>query len=241
MAVIGQQAFVLAPSSDKYLSLANEEFVRQLDLTRIGNNWRKIRIAVNLAWDNTGGGGLTNCQFFVGLCSGTTYPFQSQQCVHAVGYVWGPFSGTQTATYAAGSGNPYYSGGLSYYGLRKVGQSVLSATVGSATWAFPATGGTTERRGWACVDIEQQTTQVLPGGKTEAVATATSDVYYEHFIYATNQGGIPDVLETAAANNTQTLAPGGGWNTNVLDTVDIFWNSPDYALRIYAIWVTFTV
>lgn len=241
MPVIGQQAFVLAPTPDKYLSLVNEEYVRQLDLTGFGNNWQKVRIALNCSFDNTGGGNLSNFSLFVGLCNGTAFPYGSQQCVHAAGYVWGdPIGGAQAATYAAGGGNPYYSGGLSIYGVRKVGAAMTTATVGSATWTFIATGGAVNRRGWLCVDIAQNTTQVLPGGKTEANAVAASDVWYEHAQYCTNQGGIPEVLETTVATNSQTLTPGAGWNTNPLDTVNILWSSPTYALRIYALSVCFT-
>lgn len=240
MPVIGQQAFILAPTTDKYLSLTNEEFVRQLDLTGFGNNWQRIRIAVNCSFANTGGGNLTNFALFMGLCSGTTFPFGSQQCVHAAGYCWGdPTTGTQASTYVAGAGNPYYSGGLSIYGIRKVGVTWTTATVGSATWTHIATGGLTERRGWMCVDIAQNATQVLPGGKSESTAVSASDVYYNHFVYATGQGGIPTVLEATAANNSQTLSPGAGWNTNVLNTVNILWRSPSYEMRIYAISVCF--
>jgi len=242
MAVIAQQNFVLAPSPDKYLSLANEEFVRRLDLSNFGNNWSKIRIALNCSFANTGGGNLPFL-LFVGLCSGTQYPFQSQQCVHAAGYAWGDYlnGASQSAVYNAGAGNPYYSGGLSYNGLRKVGQSITAATIGSATFAFPSTGGSVERRGWVAVDISKSTTQVLPGGRTEAAGVATSDVWYEHFIYGANQqSSTPYVLESAVASNTQTFTPGAGWDTNRLDSVDIFWQSPAYEMRIYALWVQFS-
>lgn len=243
MAVIAQQNFVLAPSPDKYLSLANEEFVRRLDLSNYGNNWNKMRIGINCSFANTGGGNLSSFMLFIGLCSGIQYPFQSQQCVHAVGYAWGDFLNgpAQAATYNAGGGLPYYSGGLSYNGLRKVGQSITSATIGSATFAFPATGGSVERRGWVCADITKSATQVFPGGRTAAVASVTSDVWYEHFIYANNQqGGTPYVLESLCASNSQTFTPGAGWDNNRLDSVDIFWQSAVYEMRIYAIWVCFS-
>jgi len=238
MPVIGQQAFVLAPTPNKYLSLTNEEFVRKLDLSKYGNNWSKIRLSLNCAFANTGGGNLSNFTLWIGLCSGTTYPAGSQQCVNFAGYYWGDaLTGTQAATYNAGAGNPYYSGGLSYYGLRKVGANWVSSTIGSTTWAFVATGGTLERRGWLCAEIQQSATQVFPTVKTEAVATAATDVWYEHFVYASNQGGQPYVQETVVGSLTQTLTPGAGWNTNALDTVDILWASPTYEMRIYAMYV----
>lgn len=241
MPVIGQQAFTLAPTPDKYLSLANEEYVRRLDLSKFGNNWSKIRIALNCSFANTGGGGLPNFVLFVGLCSGTDYPFGSQQCVHAAGYVWGdPSAGAQTAGYNAGGGNPYYTGGTSYYGIRKVGAGWTTATVGSATWAWVATGGAIERRGWLCTDIQQNATTVFPGGKTEPTTSATSDVWYEHFVYGAGQIGAPAILENTAAQNTQTLVLGAGWNTNALNSVNILWNSAIYEMRIYAINVSFT-
>lgn len=239
MPVIGQQAFIAAPTSDKYLSLANEEYVRQLDMSAVGNAWSKIRIAIECAFTNTGGGDLTDCKLFVGLCSGTQYPFQSQQCRHAVGYIWGHWNTLQNATYVANAGLPYYSGGLSYYGLRKVGQAIDSATIGSATWMFPATGGTLERRGFVCCDITSAATQVFPGGRTGPTTVGGLDCYYEQFLYDTQQAGASFyVLEQVCANNTQTLSPGAGWNTTYpLDTVDIFWESASYAIRIYAITV----
>lgn len=240
MAVIGQQAFVLAPNPDKYLSLANEEFVRRLDLSLFDNNWKKIRIGLNCSFTNTGGGDLSNFKLFVGLCSGTTYPFQSQQCLNAVGYIWGHWDTVQNAGYVAGGGNPYYAGGISYYGLRKVGQNINSATIGSASWAFTATGGSTERRGWLCGEIERNATQGFPGGKTLPSTSTSGDVWYEHSAYVNGQGGQPYVLENAAPSNTQGFTFGAGWDTNPLDTVDIYWHSNVYALRIYSIWVCFT-
>jgi len=243
MPVIGQQTFVLAPTSDKYLSLTNEEFVRKLDLTGFGNNWSRIRIAMNCSLANTGGGSIgPRFVLFVGLCSGTAFPFQSQQCVNAVGYVWGDPSGAQSGTgWTANAGNPYYtSAGLGYYGIRKVGQGTQTATIGSATWAFMATGGTLERRGWLCADIGQTSTTGTQRGNTFNSAVASSDVWYEHSVYAANQGGVPMILESLAPNNTQTQTFGGGWNTNPLDTVNIFWGCPNYDLRIYALTVCFT-
>lgn len=240
MPVIGQQAFVVAPQTDKYLSLTNEEYVRKLDLSAVGNNWTKIRIALNYAFANTGGGTLgPTGVFFVGLCSGTAFPFQSRQCVHAVGYCWGDNLGSQSWTWTANAGLPYYGSGFSYLGLRKVGQSILSATVGSATWAHTATGGTLERRGWCCLDINPLgTTQVQPGGKTLAVAAVGLDCYYEQFLYGSQQTATsPFVLEQAVPVNTQTLTPGAGWATNALDSVNIFWGCPNYELRIYALTV----
>jgi len=48
------------------------------------------------------------------------------------------------------------------------------------------------------------------------------------------------VLETVCTQNTQTITPGAGWNTNALDTVDIYWSNTTYNLEIYAIAIEFT-
>lgn len=242
MPVIGQNTFILAPSPDKYVSLANEEFVRRISFTGFGDSWTRMRLALNYAIAETGGGTVPNASLFLGLCSGTTFPYQSQSCVNAVGIVWGAVDSSTAYTYNAGGGNPYYSS-PNFNCLRKVGQGVLSSSVGPGTWALPTTGGALQRRGWLGVTLTKTSaTQVTLTGFTEAVATAASDVFYEHSVYATNQAGTPVVLNTtAAASSPNTLAPGAGWSTtNPLDSINVFWSNATYALRIYALSCAFT-
>ena len=234
MPVIAQRSFVLAPTTDKYLSLAGEEFTRTIDLTGIPANWTRIRIAINCAIRDTGGGNISNSFLFMGLCSGTTFPFGSQQTLHAVGFFFG--GPAATWTYNAGAGNPYYST-TTFSGTRKVGINYSGAVSGSLTTVISTTAGAIQRRGWLSATIDQvSTTQCAEMGHSQAAATSAGDVWYEHFIYATNQMYAPYVLETVGAGSGNvTQVPGAGWNNNPLNTVDIYWSDTTYALEIYAI------
>jgi len=238
MPVLGQKVFIFAPTTDKFISLAGEEFTRRLDLTGYGNNWSKIRIGLNYQIDNTGGGNISG-SLYVGLCSGTTFPLGSAQCTNAAFHYWGSQITAGTFTFNAGAGNPFYTAN-SAGAVRRVGVTDTAAAVGSATWNLPATGGTLERRGWLGVTIQQTATQAIITGFTQAAAVSTLDTWYEHFLYCTNQGGTPSVNETAAAVLAQTLTPGAGWNNNNLDTLDILWTNTTSRLLIYAVACEFT-
>jgi len=242
MPVIGQRNYILPPTTDTFVSLANEEFTRKLDLTGFGNSWSKIKIGISCAIADTGGGNIANTQFFVGLSSGTAFPFGSISCVHAVGWMFG--SAAATWTYNAGAGNPYYSAATFRY-LRRVGVTETNGTVGSVTISVPTTAGSLQRRGFIEVMLAQAATTVAFNAYSEAAATAASDVSFEQFMYSTSQGiggsGTPYVLEVQCVGGVaQSLTPGAGWNTNVLDTLDIYWSNPTYSLEIYAIATQFT-
>lgn len=243
MPVLGQRSFVLAPTTDKFVALANEEFTRKIDLTGFGNSWSKIRVAINCAIMDTGGGNITNTELFLGLCSGTAFPYGSKSCVHACGYVYGS-QAASTWTWTAGAGSPYYAG-TTFSAVRRVGVTQTAAIVGSLTQTFPTHDGNgaaavTKRRGWLGATFAQTATSIAITGYAESAASMTADVFFEHFMYATNQASTPFVLETVAQANTQTISPGAGWNTNALDTVDIYWSNPTYNLEIYAIALEFT-
>lgn len=233
MPVIGQRIFILPPTTDKFVRLAGEEFTRQIDLTQFGNSWTKMRIAINFAVQDTGGGNFTNSFLFVGLCNGTATPYGSQLCTHALGYVYGHESGV-TWTYVAGGGNPYYTAN-NFYAIRKVGVTETRAAVGSATFTAPTTAGALLRRGWLATSITQAATSATIAGMTTAFASVNADSWYENFLYTTGQGPTPVPLESAAVSNTQTISPGAGWNNNVLNTVNIYWSNTTYAIDIYAI------
>lgn len=239
MPVIAQRSFVLAPTADNYLSLAGEEFTRPIDLTGIGNNWSRIRIAINCALTDTGGGNISNSFLFMGLCSGTTYPFGSQQTLNAVGLFFG--GPVATWTYNAGAGNPYYST-TTYSATRKAGINYTTFTSGALTSIIPTTAGTIKRRGWLASTVQRSTTAWFVQGFSESATTAAGDVWYEHFIYGTNQIGAPYLLESAgAASGNVTQTPGAGWDTNQLNTVDLYWSDTTYALEIYAIALEITI
>lgn len=241
MPVIGQRVFILPPSTDTFVSLAGEEFARQFDLGNIGNNWSRIRLAINCAIADTGGGNLTNTKLQLGLCSGTAFPACSQQCLNAVGMVYG--GNVATWTYNAGSGNPYYTVGTFNMFHRK-GVTDTTSSVGSPTFAIPTNAGALARRGWLEVQI-YQATLIGVGGFSNTAAVCASDVYYDQYIYSLSQNmgstlTVPTVLNAASAGVFGTVAPGAGWNSpNPLNAINIYWSNTTYKLEIYAIAIIF--
>lgn len=238
MPVIGQRTFILDPTVDKFVSLAGEEFTRQIDLTGYGNSWSKMRIALQIAIADTGGGNITNSHLAVGLSNGTTFPYGSQSCVHFCGFVFGS-SSNSTWTRNAGGGNPYYTV-QSWYEIRKIGVTETQAAIGSANFAIPVNTGSMQRRGWLATTMWQDATSITALAYSESITVAVLDVWYEHFLYATGQQGSPQVLETLPVAISNTISPGAGWNTNVLNTLDIYWSNTTYPLEIYAIAIEFT-
>lgn len=231
MPTIGQKSYVLSPTTDKCLSLAGEEFTRKLDLTGISNSWGTIRVALNCSITDTGGGNISNSFLYVGLSSGTEYPFGSDSCVHSCGFQFGRSSFSWTRQ--AGGGNPYFANS-GYMSLRKVGTSVSSLSQGSNTFYIPATGGSVERRGWLSMTLKQGPASLYTSGNTVTATTVQADVWHEHFVYAASIGN-PYVLEAATIDVTHLLNQSAGWNANAMDTVDIYWSDTSYPLNIHAI------
>lgn len=235
MAVIGQRSFVLSPPTDRYLSLAKEEFVRRIDWTGIDlSNWRYCRVCVSAAIQDSGGGNVAG-DLFVGLCSGTSDPYGSNTCLNAVGTLI-----TGTWTYNGGA-NPYYSNG-NHTRIQKVNTTVTSNGLSAWIGYIPTTAGSIQRRGWYGPYLAAPAaTQITVGQLTEAAAQAQLDVSNENFIYTTNMGAVtPFVLEVSASLSGPLDITGlaAGWNTNPLNAFNIYWSSSTYALEIYMIAVT---
>ena len=235
MIVIGQKSFALSPTLDTYMALTSGEFVRQINLT--GNDaWSTLRVSMHCAFGDAGGTLATS--LFVGFCSGTTRPFGSQSTTHAAGYLWGQPTAPQNWSYTANSGNSYYTG-ASMYGVRKVGGSVESASVGGASWCFMTDAG--QRRGYISVQVNKAPTAVNPAGLTVNQSAAALDTSYGEFMYANTQSNLADmqIANATCAINGQGLAESVGWNSNALNCVDIYWMGI-YPLYIYSIAVTAT-
>jgi hypothetical protein len=233
MPVIGQRTFINSPTTDRYISLANEEFVRQLNWTPSMTGFTAARVCMNAAIRDSGGGNITG-SLFVGLCSGTTFPFGSNSCLNACGH-WN--SGTWN--YNAGT-NPYYScGGHNRY--QKIGTNISSNGPGGWTGYIPTTGGAIQRRGWYGPRIAwQAATSVYVGQLTQDTSTAQLDVSNEQFLYSTSQGAnTPYVLEVSASlSGPVAITTPAGWNTNPLNAIDIYWSNSQYPLEIYMLAVT---
>lgn len=239
MPVIGQEAFVLAPTTDKFVSLANEEFARQIDFGPYGDSgWSSVRIGLHVAFADNGAGTFTNSELFIGMCHGTTYPYASQNCLNAAGLRFNINAGTWTRN--AGGGNPYYTTN----GARAVHKVGVTETevVGSATFTYPIIGGSIERRGFLALTLVPTSTNFVARGYSGSSTAAQVDTWLEHFLYGCNQAGTPYVQESACVVTGPTVTPGAGWNsTYPVNSVNIWWANSTYLMRIYAMYVLYTI
>ena len=232
MSNIGSRLFNLLP--DKYLTLANEEFVRTL---AIGNDWNKIRLGLLLAVTPDGTNHLTGTALMLGLCSGKTNPYGAASTTNFVGAALHgstPGGTTGTLSYAAGSGNPYFSSGGTWAAAR-VGTGLTSGAAAATSFILTSNVGSTQRRSPVYVDIQKGSpnytiTRWLPdlsqglfqsGDCSPATFLASLEVPTPTWqnINLTSSAGVVAASETPGA----------------LDTFDVFWNKTAFPLELYAL------
>lgn len=248
MSNIVSGSFVLAPTTDKYLTLAGEEYARTLS---IGDDWTRLRIGMMAAVTPDGTNNITSVIGFFGLCSGKTAPFGAASTTHAVGIPLQGNSGLMTArnqTYVAGSGNPYFTQSNSFPTAGKRVATTLTNFTGfsSYIYALPAMGvGTTVRRGMIFFEIEKGSPYTIRvfGADNNNGAIQTGQVLYSDYSLATFLELIADPstvnLTTALGKtfNGQSVTNSGidEATDGSLDTINIAWNKASFPLVVYAV------
>ncbi len=234
MSQIGQRVFVLG-GNELYLTLSNEEFVRSLS---IGNNWTKLRIGIMVAQTPDGTNNLVSCTLTMGMCSGTVYPFNSANTVNWVG-VSIPGNLGSTLTYTAGSGNPYFAAGFSYYG-KKVGSSTSFTPAGNGALTISSNTGALQRRTPIYLDIEKAS----PNYKLLAFSTLLSstnvDVSFMSFLDGCEQAfnatptitGVTFISSSSAGSPLQVATSEAA---GPFDTFSFFWSKTLFPMEVYAI------
>ena len=237
MATIGSRTFNLL--EDKYLTLANEEYLRRL---AIGSNWTKLRLGAMLALPPNGTENLTLCSLTLGVCAGAT-PFSGTQGYAAAST--GNFigidicsdnsggSGQGTLTYNAGTGNPYYSSSFSG-ARRRVGTTDSFAANTTLSHAVAINTGTLQRRTLLYVDITKGSPNYTVKYYPETGTLAQLDFTPAHFLDGLEQSGTPTVNgQTLSAGNALTLACDE--TAGVFDSVSLYWNRGAFPLEVYAL------
>jgi len=241
MADIVSTSFALAPTTDKSLRIAGEEYLRKLS---IGNSWTSIRIGVMCAMTPDGTNNLSACQFFVGMCSadGTfanTAGLTAASTTNSIGYDFFYRSTNEAATYATSSSLVYYvpanNGGSAY---RRVATTVT--TTGNNTThniGIVSNTGATQRRSPHYIDITKGSpnyTLQRWGASSAVGANMTRDFSLAHFL-----GGFDTatpVLDGVTFVNTEgSLALAASEAAGNLDTVSVYWNRTGFPMDIYAI------
>jgi hypothetical protein len=231
MSSIGSRLFNLI--ADKYLTLANEEFARTL---AIGTDWNKIRLGVLLAVTPDGTNNLASSALVLGVSSGKTNPYGAASTTNFVGGAFHGAGGTPTATltYAANSGNPYYSS-AGTGPFARVGTTLSNGTGNAVAFLIAANNGSIQRRSPLYVDIQKGSpnfTVIRWTPQTSQSQFLTADCSPAEFLASLELatptwGGIS--LTTSNSTVAASEAPG------TLDTFDFFWNKSLFALEVYAL------
>lgn len=210
---------LFSDGNDVGLQLGNEEWVRKL---AIGSTWTHIRIGV--LWQLTGTANTPGgTGWFVGLCSGTSAPFNNASTTNAVGV-----QSTAALLWVSNSPNPYYQYGSSnMFGCKRVGATTTNTAsnlADSAGLFTPTTSGTA-RRGIFYVDITKGSPNYTIGITMLTSSDAATDVTVPMLLSGMTQvfGSISiGGLIMSNGNGSQTLAcdeTAGGF-----DTVDVYSN-----------------
>lgn len=223
MAQLASQAFILSPSTDRYLELSNNEWVRPLS---IGNTWSKIRLGVLASITPNGTSDIVP-KFVLGMCSGSSNPFGAGTTTNFVG---AGFVHALTLTYNAGAGNPYYTSANSTGRITRVGSTVVYT--GGLTGTFFSNTGSLSRRCPLIVDITKGSPNYTV--KTYTPSSAATDVSYAEFSAAIESGSDPTTVGSLGlTSNSATIAASEGPGN--FDSVDLYWNLSATPIRVYAI------
>jgi hypothetical protein len=228
MATIGVRTFNLV--EDKYLTLANEEYVRTL---AIGNHWSRLRLGLLVALTPDGTNDLQGTQFVWGLCAGRTNPFGAESTTNFLGMKVGSSTAGEVLAYNANSGNPYFWAGRG--ALKKVG-ATRTVFNGSALefHRVAATAGTAPRRSLLLLEITKGSPNYTVTSWSLPVPGVGKDFTPAHLLEALEQSSsvvVNGESLVAATLNTVTFDESAG----PLDTVDVHWNKAAFPLEVYAL------
>jgi hypothetical protein len=231
MATIGQRVFVSLQK--KYLTLANEEFVRRFS---IGNTWNQIRLGVMFALTPNGTSSILGSKFVLGVCSGKTNPYAAASTTNFVGFLVNHTNATtgQDLTYNANSGNPYYSQGTARgAAATRVNTTVtqINNTILGGISYFPTNTGTVQRRGAVLLDITKGSPNYTVKLWDIAGAANMNNDYQTSSFLNDMESPTPPSPFTGASS----LALAASETPGVLDTFDLFWNKASFPVEIYAI------
>ena len=231
-ASITQRVFAYVP--DKTLLLTGE-YLRQF---AISNQWQRIRIGVLAAITPYSTNNITDCGFYLGICTG----MQGLGQWYTPYWMGASFIGAaaagsaRTVTYNQNTNDPYYSFSAGAT-MKKIETTITSIAAMTATYGVPAFTGWRKRRLPYYVDI----TKTLGGSGACTIATygpatalaQTTDIRPDHFMSGLDQFGTPTVNGTALTQLSSTATTIGEFMGG-FDTFSLMWTRTPYPLEISA-------
>ena len=228
MANIGSRTFNLI--GDKYLTLANEEFVRTL---AIGNDWTRLRLGLLLALPTDGTSDLQGADLVWGLCAGKSNPFGAASTKNFLGMKFGMGTGPDVMTYNSNGSNPYFWAGRGY--LKKLGATRSPFERNGLEFHRLATNtGALPRRSAHFMEIAKGSPNFRVTVWSLPVTGLAKDFTPAHLLEGLEQPG-------SIITNGENLGSGADVTVDfdegagALDTVDLYWNKAGFPLEVYAL------
>ena len=194
----------------------------------VGTSWTKLRVGLRLCIEDTGGNVLSTPQFAVGLCSGTTNPFNDGSAIttHWVGAITAGASWTRASNaFGVGYGVTWLVPAKRIGMTFTYGTALSAGIFNSAALGFAADANGVNR-GLFFVDITKGNPNFTFNGfirasTVGAAAPADRDVSYDEFI---EQLELPVPSITGHQDGTARTMAVDEATHGYLDTVNIFWN-----------------
>ena len=231
MSNVAQRVFVLGGNTT-YLTLANEEFVRPLN---VGSSWSKLRLGVLCAITPNGVSNLSSVTFTFGICSGTSAPFGAASTTNWTGMV---INGTVLGglNYNANAGNPFFTASAIANSGTRVGSVNSLSNVGGAPRIVTNTGST-QRRTPLYIDITKGSPNYTCACWHQPIGQEASDWSFSSFLDGVDETGTPKLnnssLDGTSANTYAASEVAGTFNT-----FDFFWNQASFPIEVYAMAVS---
>ena len=215
------------------LQLRGNEFTQPI---AIAQRWTRLRIGIfaSLTTEAANTNSIYNASLAMGFCT-TGRPYTSDTA-NFFGWFSGSTGAGGTATYAANSGNPYFSG-TTFAGGSKINQTLLTAGAGSATWMLPTTlGSSLNRRGILFADITKGSPNYSVTAYSTVAAHMALDLTLQDFYNGMEQvATTPSVAGSALNASTAQATAFSETLSTLLTSVNIYWNRWRFPLEIYAL------
>jgi hypothetical protein len=231
MRQVGERVFAVG-GNQKYISMQNDELVRQLG---ISNDWNRLRIGVLFAIEASQT--IYDADFVIGACNygQNGDGIYSWSCPNWCGVGFTDYDGSTNLAYTGGAA-PYFTG--YQYSTYRVGNTRAWWGGNVSPTYMPASVGTPQRRGIWIIQVTKGSPNFsVDAWGVNSASLVAQDWTYENLIEATAQNNNPPFVGTTALVRWAAPTASGAISESngIMDSVSVAWKNMTYALEIYGV------
>lgn len=221
--------------ADKAQTLANMDYVRPFAW---GNDWNRIRLGIHYTVTPDGTNNLTGCLFALGVCSGTSNPFNNT-ATNFVGYR-NPQTGTGGFQYNTNSGNPYLNFSTNrgrftcIQGGSEISSGGVNVAAGAGTCFSKPNNLSVPKRSAIFIEILKASpnySYIL--WSQETTPLAAQDIFPWRFGQQMTQA--LGQVDSGLVGTSGTLSAAANESAGDLDCINVFWNKESFPWQIHCI------